>query len=150
VIDPAFDWGDDRPPRRPLHEIAYCQDNELSRIDWEHADRGLLDFVRRLIALRHSHPVFRRRQWFKGRPLRGLGVSDMAWLRPMPDRAWGERWTPVLTTAGSLDEKTVDSGHPLAMPARSVTVLSSGSLRDIAPAARVRPSRAVSRRTSRL
>jgi glycogen operon protein len=202
---PMLVAGDELGRTQQGNNNAYCQDNELSWIDWEHADRGLLDFVRRLIALRRLHPVFRRRHWFKGRPLRGLGVSDVAWLKPdgsemsdqdweqgfakslgvlfngaglldldedglpvrdasfllffnahsepvtftMPDRAWGERWAPVLTTAASLEEKSVDAGSPLAMPARSVTVLSSGSLRgEIAPAAGVRSGRATSRRTS--
>ena len=69
---------------------AYCQDNEISWFDWEHVDDGLREFTRRLIALRREHPVFRRRHWFQGRPLRG--TVDICWLRPdateMDDADW--------------------------------------------------------------
>ena len=47
-----------------------------------------------MIAIQAEHPVFRRRGWFKGRPVRGAGVSDIAWFRPdgeeMSDEDWGE------------------------------------------------------------
>jgi glycogen operon protein len=61
---------------------GYCQDNEISWYDWEHADPALLDFTRRLIGLRHRHPVFCRRRWFQGRPIHGTEVSDIAWFTP--------------------------------------------------------------------
>jgi isoamylase len=69
---------------------AYCQDNEVSWFDWQHADDELLDFTRHLIALRRAHPIFRRRRWFQGRPIRG--TPDIAWFRPdgkeMDDADW--------------------------------------------------------------
>jgi isoamylase len=61
---------------------TYCLHNELSRIDWERADQKLLDFSRKLIHLRRSHPVFCRRRWFKGRAMKGTGVEDIAWFLP--------------------------------------------------------------------
>src|SRR5581483_228488 len=59
---------------------AYCQDNEISWLDWspEHLDTELLVFVQRLIAIRKDHPVFRRRNFFQGRQIRGVGVKDIA------------------------------------------------------------------------
>ena len=42
---------------------AYCQDNQISWVDWEHADRELAEFTRQLIALRKRHPVLRQRNW---------------------------------------------------------------------------------------
>jgi isoamylase len=73
---------------------AYCQDNEVSWIRWEQADRALIDFVRRLIALRHRHPTFRRRHFFQGQPLKGADVRDIIWLgaggEEMSDAAWRE------------------------------------------------------------
>ncbi|HLW45764.1 MAG TPA: alpha-amylase family glycosyl hydrolase, partial [Acidimicrobiales bacterium] len=69
---------------------AYCQDNETSWFDWNHADDELLAFTRQLIALRREHPNFRRRRWFQGRPIRG--APDIAWFRPdgaeMDDADW--------------------------------------------------------------
>src|SRR5262249_1982422 len=58
------------------------QDNEISWIDWEHADRELLAFTASLIALRHTHPIFRRRDYFLGRPIYGAGITDIGWYRP--------------------------------------------------------------------
>ncbi len=61
---------------------AYCQDSELSWIDWERAgeQRELLAFVRDLIALRRRHPVFRRRCFFEGRSVNASGLKDLTWL----------------------------------------------------------------------
>jgi isoamylase len=58
---------------------AYCQDNVVSWYDWKDVDEDLLEFARRLIELRRRHPIFRRRRWFQGRPIRG--AVDIAWYR---------------------------------------------------------------------
>jgi isoamylase len=92
---------------------AYCQDNEISWLDWspEHIDRGFLVFVQRLIALRKAHPVFRRRNFFQGRQIRGAGVKDIVWLRPeggeMTDVEWNQafaRCLGVLFSGAAVDE----------------------------------------------
>ena len=63
---------------------AYCQDSEVSWIDWEgagkHAD--LLDFTCALIALRRDHPVFRRRRFFRGTAQGNAALGDITWLTP--------------------------------------------------------------------
>jgi isoamylase len=61
---------------------AYCQDNEISWHDWDlsRENRTLLAFVRRLIALRQDHPVFRRRRFFQGRRIHGSDIKDIVWL----------------------------------------------------------------------
>ncbi len=59
---------------------AYCHDSDLSWIDWERVDHTTLDWVQRLLAFRSAHPIFRRRRWFQGRPLRDN--DDMTWFRP--------------------------------------------------------------------
>jgi glycogen operon protein len=63
---------------------GYCQDNEISWYDWEEAREHdvLLDFTKRLTRLRREHPVFRRRRYFQGRPLRGSDVADIGWFAP--------------------------------------------------------------------
>jgi glycogen operon protein len=65
---------------------AYCQDNELSWVDWEGASKhaGMLEFTRALAQLRRAHPVFRRRRFFSGRPANGdaSGLRDIIWLAP--------------------------------------------------------------------
>jgi glycogen operon protein len=71
---------------------AYCQDNPISWIDWKNADEDLLEYVRELIALRQSHPVFLRKKWFQGRSIRGSNLSDIGWFKPdgheMSDADW--------------------------------------------------------------
>jgi isoamylase len=73
---------------------AYCQDNEVSWVDWGLADSqaDMLQFACELAAFRHEHPVFRRRRFFGGRPDGGDGLADIAWLTPsgreMADQDW--------------------------------------------------------------
>ncbi|HWP59399.1 MAG TPA: glycogen debranching protein GlgX [Candidatus Acidoferrales bacterium] len=73
---------------------AYCQDNEISWLDWNltRGGRELLEFTRLLIRLFHRHPVLRRRKFFQGRRIRGSEVKDLSWFRPdgkeMADEDW--------------------------------------------------------------
>jgi len=76
---------------------AYCQDSEISWLDWENIDdegKALLAFTRRLIALRHDHIVFHRNRYFHGRQIEGTPYKDVAWLRPdgaeMADEDWDD------------------------------------------------------------
>jgi glycogen operon protein len=73
---------------------AYCQDKEISWLDWEPArrDPGLLEFARAVVALRREHAVFRRRSFFTGRPpaWRPGGLPDIVWLTPSAqEKDWG-------------------------------------------------------------
>ena len=63
---------------------AYCQDNELTWIDWNVTPerQAFLDFVRRIVKIRSDHPVLRRRRFFHGRRIRGKGIRDIIWLNP--------------------------------------------------------------------
>ena len=58
---------------------AYCQDNEISWLNWnlQPQDRDFLAFVQRMINLRKRHPVFRRKRFFQGRPIKGANVKDV-------------------------------------------------------------------------
>jgi len=76
---------------------AYCQDNEISWLDWSLLDDPdavrLLRFTQRLLRLRRTSPVFRQRAFFLGEPAGQDGqVKDLAWFRPdgheMTDRDW--------------------------------------------------------------
>ncbi len=75
---------------------AYCQDNEVSWIDWELTDeqRELADFTRYVIGLRAAHPVLRRRRFFRGETAvhAGQPLPDLVWLLPdgreMADLDW--------------------------------------------------------------
>jgi glycogen operon protein len=64
---------------------AYCQDNETNWVDWQgigEDGRALIEFVRKLIAIRQAFPVLRRGRFFTGAANAELGVKDIAWLRP--------------------------------------------------------------------
>jgi glycogen operon protein len=86
--------GDEIARTQQGNNNAYCQDNELSWLDWtlDDAKRSLLEFTRRLIALRAAHPVFRRRDFFQGRPLIGANVRDVLWLQPDGSEMTVEVW----------------------------------------------------------
>jgi isoamylase len=93
---PMLLGGDEMGRTQAGNNNAYCQDSEISWYDWEHLDHELLEWTRRLIELRREHPVFRRRRFFQGRPVRGHktaeGLPDVAWFRPdgaeMTDTDW--------------------------------------------------------------
>ena len=98
---------------------AYCQDNEISWFDWEAQDGALTAFTARLISLRKTHPVFRRRRFFQGRPIHGDDSIDVAWFRPdgteMTEEDWQEGFAKsiiVFLNGDAID--TPDSrGEPI-------------------------------------
>ncbi len=61
---------------------GYAQDNATSWIDWRTADRDLIAFTARLIALRRAHPVLRQTRFLHGRPRRFDGRADVEWRLP--------------------------------------------------------------------
>ena len=73
---------------------AYCQDNEISWVDWklDRPRRELLEFTRNVIRLLKDHPVLRRRHFFQGRRIRGSEVKDLAWFRPDGKEMTDEDW----------------------------------------------------------
>jgi isoamylase len=89
---PMLVAGDELGRTQRGNNNTYCQDNELSWIDWESADKKLLDFTRRLIQLRRSHPVFCRRRWFKGRAIKGADSEDIAWFLPDGTKMTESHW----------------------------------------------------------
>ncbi len=88
--------GDEMGRTQQGNNNAYCQDNETSWVNWSlsEADRELMEFVTRLIKFRHDHPVFRRRNFFQGRPIRGSDIKDIHWIKPdgteMNDKEWAQ------------------------------------------------------------
>jgi isoamylase len=100
---------------------AYCQDNEISWVNWDLFDKEkeLFAFVRRLTALRRDHPVFRRRNFFLGRAIKGAGVKDILWLRPdgreMTDEEWNQESARTLGVflSGSAVDEIDERGQPI-------------------------------------
>jgi len=80
---------------------GYAQDNELSWYDWENADAALAEFTRAVIELRHAHPVFRRRRFFQGVPIRGE-APDIEWHTVEGEPMSGEDWQHGIPAMGML------------------------------------------------
>ncbi|MDQ5855599.1 MAG: glycogen debranching enzyme, partial [Actinomycetota bacterium] len=90
---PMLLHGDELGRTQQGNNNVYCQDNELSWVDWSAADQELITFTAGLIALRRDHPVFRRRRFFAGRPIRGGGqLGDIAWFTESGEKMTEQDW----------------------------------------------------------
>jgi glycogen operon protein len=91
---PMIVHGDELGRTQQGNNNVYCQDNELSWIDWDEARiyDSLIHFTAKLTHLRAEHPIFRRRRFFDGLPVGDAGSADIAWLRRdgelMTERDW--------------------------------------------------------------
>lgn len=92
---PMICHGDELGRTQQGNNNVYCQDNELSWIDWSTADTELIAFTQKVSELRAAHPVFRRRRFFSGRPVRqrgAPGLPDIAWFAPDGSEMTDEDW----------------------------------------------------------
>ncbi|WP_370150377.1 glycogen debranching protein GlgX [Streptacidiphilus sp. EB129] len=121
---PMLSHGDEFGRSQGGNNNAYCQDSEISWVQWPSAAIGpvrmsseadedtpevedhtaqLLEFTRHMVWLRRDHPVFRRRRFFHGRPVSGThdDLTDIAWFTPggeeMTDRDWSASFAKSLT-----------------------------------------------------
>jgi len=100
---PMLAAGDELSRSQGGNNNAYCQDNELSWLDWSTDERraALMEFTRAIIALRRDHPVFRRRNFYQGQAIHGSGVKDIGWFTPdgaeMTEALWQ---APDISTLG--------------------------------------------------
>ncbi|HEX5405749.1 MAG TPA: glycogen debranching protein GlgX [Pseudonocardiaceae bacterium] len=92
---PMLLHGDEIGRTQSGNNNAYCQDSELSWVDWSLAGENepLIDFVASLTAFRKEHPVFRRRRFFAGKPIgRGEELGDIAWFTPAGEEMKEQNW----------------------------------------------------------
>ncbi|HEX3259372.1 MAG TPA: glycogen debranching protein GlgX [Pseudonocardia sp.] len=101
---PMMLHGDEMGRTQSGNNNVYCQDNATSWVDWSQLSKNaaLVGFTAGVIALRHAHPVFRRRRFFAGRPIarprradgqsRWSGLPDIAWFQPSGQEMTGEDW----------------------------------------------------------
>jgi isoamylase len=116
---PMLQAGDEISRTQRGNNNAYCQDNEISWLDWNLDDdqRKLLEFTRRLIRFRRQHPVVRRRRFFQGRPIRGSEVKDVTWFRldgaEMSEADWQNDSARTLTVrlAGDQIDEVDERSH---------------------------------------
>jgi glycogen operon protein len=91
---PMLLGGDELGHNQRGNNNAYCQDNDLTWLNWDLSDaqKEFLQFVRKVIEVRQKEPVLHRRRWFQGRSIRGSDAKDLSWFEPsgreMTDEAW--------------------------------------------------------------
>lgn len=89
---PMLTAGDELGKTQNGNNNAYCQDNEISWLNWEHADLELIKFTQNLLTVRREHRVFHRRNFFEGESLRAGGKKDVLWFLPNGQEMTEEEW----------------------------------------------------------
>ncbi|MGH3236222.1 MAG: glycogen debranching protein GlgX, partial [Streptosporangiaceae bacterium] len=111
---PMLLGGDELGRTQGGNNNAYCQDNEISWVDWSACDEDLHSFTRALVALRRSHPVFRRHRF-----LTGIEAAELGWFTPAGTPMTQEGWDDGNALAlgvyldGSDAPDTGPDGQPL-------------------------------------
>ncbi len=118
---PMIRGGDELSHTQKGNNNAYCQDNELTWLDWDHDPRRreFMDFVRKVVRVWRDQPVFQRRKFFLGRKIRGSDVKDISWFEPsgkeMSDDAWNVGFVKCLGVrlAGDVIDDVDVRGEPI-------------------------------------
>jgi glycogen operon protein len=118
---PMISGGDEFGRTQKGNNNAYCQDNEITWYDWNlrPEQKSLLDFFRKLLKLRKSSPVLKRRKFFHGRPIRGSKINDISWFSPsgqeMTDEEWNSDFVRSIGVrlAGDAINEVDAKGNPL-------------------------------------
>jgi isoamylase len=113
--------GDEMGRTQHGNNNAYCQDNELSWVNWDFSpqDRDLLAFTRETLRIFRSNPVLRRRSFFTGRPVAGEQTKDITWVRPdgeeMTDADWSDADNHILgmLISGQATDEVNERGRPV-------------------------------------
>ena len=73
---------------------AYCQDNEISWVDWSLAERNeaTVNFVRQLIDFRHRYPILRRNRFLSGEMNERIGLKEITWINASGTEMQDEQW----------------------------------------------------------
>jgi isoamylase len=89
---PMLTMGDEVRRTQRGNNNAYCQDNEVSYLQWDEDGGPLCRLVERLVALRRTHPVFRQKAFFSGQPVGDEGVKDLAWFGANGEELTDAEW----------------------------------------------------------
>ncbi len=120
---PMICGGDEVGRTQRGNNNAYCQDNELSWLDWNHGDdaEDLRAFTSYMIRLRSEQTVLHRRSFFHGRPLRDEEGKDIHWFKPSGSEMTGADWDVlsartlgVLLNPTDEDQESASPGEPVA------------------------------------
>jgi glycogen operon protein len=118
---PMICGGDELSHTQNGNNNTYCQDNELTWLNWDLNDEQMrfLEFVRMVTAIRREQPVFQRRKFFQGRRIRGSDFKDVSWFEPsgkeMSDEAWDAGFVQCLglRLAGDVIGDVDERGEPV-------------------------------------
>ena len=113
--------GDELSHTQKGNNNAYCQDNDLTWLNWElnPQQKEFLEFVRKAARIWREQPVFQRRKFFLGRGIRGSGVTDISFFEPsgkdMSDEAWSTGFIRSMGVrlAGDLIRDVDERGEPI-------------------------------------
>ncbi|MBC7643655.1 MAG: glycogen debranching protein GlgX [Thermoleophilia bacterium] len=119
--------GDEMGRTQRGNNNAYCQDNEISWVDWTETDdsRELIKFTRDAVRIFRENPVLRHRSFFTGGPVSGDGLKDLTWLRDDGEEMHGDDWsTPERHCMGMLiDGQATDEVDARGRPTKGDTLL---------------------------
>ena len=113
---------------------AYCQDNDISWVDWQIDAEGesLQEFVRRLLKLRSRYPILRRNRFLTGDFHEDLGFRDVSWINPagaeMSIADWNDRRRRCFGLL--MDGRAQTSGIPRVSNDASLLLLINGNAAD--------------------
>jgi glycogen operon protein len=118
---PMLCAGDELARSQNGNNNAYCQDNELTWLNWKLSppQQRLMEFTSRLIQLRRNHSNLHRRKFFQDRVIRGSVVRDISWFNTdaneFSDDDWNTHWYRVLAVLlnGRTLAITNEEGHPI-------------------------------------
>ncbi len=118
---PMLYSGDDLSHTQNGNNNAYCQDNEVTWLNWEldGAQKEFLAFVKAVTRIWHEQPVFHRKRFFQGRSIRGSDIKDISWFEPggreMTEDAWNAGFVKCLGVrlAGDLIGDVNPRGEPI-------------------------------------
>ena len=102
---PMMVAGDEFARTQKGNNNAYCQDNDISWVDWSLLEKNnaQMRFVQKLTALRHKYPILRRNLFLTGEFNEELGIRDVTWLNADATEMQGENWADAgLRTFGML------------------------------------------------
>ncbi|WP_090503220.1 glycogen debranching protein GlgX [Pedobacter terrae] len=89
---PMITAGDEISKTQKGNNNAYCQDNEISWLNWTNADTEMLAFTQKLILLRQNHPSLSRREWIKDNRVAPDGLPHIAWLSATGELMDDQKW----------------------------------------------------------
>jgi glycogen operon protein len=134
---PMLAHGDEMGRTQRGNNNAYAQDNEITWVDWnlDPCRKELMEFTRKLIALRQAHPVLRRRHFFRGAIVNGSTHKDVTWMHPDGRELREQDWRDPSAHAfgmlidGAATDEVDERGH--AVTGDTLLVLLNGGEQDV-------------------